>query len=468
MWNTKSIPSAPNMFSASVGLLLWHLALPIYGSMLFWVAYTLADIYWISRIDPQNPAIVGGVSMIIPIYMLAFSVSNGLLIGVKSLVARAIGAGDEGVLNHVASAGVALAIIVSGIFLAVGYGWSAEIVLSLGAVAELYRYAHAFLLYLLPATALLFLFNVLSGLAQGEGQMKPVMHATGLGVVLNMLLGPILILYMEWGVAGAGVATCVSQAISLLYLGWIFFKGKMRVPLHINILKARMDAMGEILRIGLPQCLAEIFVAFYLFAINRLVVEIDPNAMTAFGLCARVDQLMLFCIVAISSAVLTAVAQNAGRGNLDRVRDIQNIAIRAGSTLVLAQAILLIAFAPRIYGLLSSADAVVAYAVTQTQIVNLFYVFTVPTMIYHAFFLAIGRPWPAITIQFVKMFVVTLPLVLLLNYVYDLQMYGLWLGIAAGEVAGATMAWTWSKLSFEQLRKLKQGVIHGVGEKVII
>lgn len=453
MSSSEAAAATPDMFSGPVGALLWRMALPIYASTLLWVVYTLTDIYWISRIDPENPAIVGGVSLIIPIYMLAFALSNGLLIGVKSLVARAIGSGNEALLNRVASAGLALAAIASIVFLALGYGWSEEIALSLGATGDMHAHAHTFLLFILPATALLFTFNVLSGIAQGEGQMKPVMHAMGLGVSLNLLLDPLLILVMGWGVLGAALATCLSQAISLLYLAWVFFQGGMRVPLHVNVLHAHMDAMGKILKVGLPQGLADILVAFYLFAINRIVVSIDPTAMTAFGLCARVDQLLLLSIAAISSAVLTAAAQNAARGNVERVRDIQRAAILGGAVLVLAQAALLVVFAPWIYGLLSDAEAVVAYAVRQTWIVNPFYVFAVPTLIYHAFFLAVGHPWPAITVQFLKMFVVTLPLVLLLKDAYDLGMYGLWAGIVAGEVAAAVMAHVWNRAYRKRLQQ---------------
>ncbi|MBK6281004.1 MAG: hypothetical protein IPF57_24225 [Gammaproteobacteria bacterium] len=200
---------------------------------------------------------------------------------------------------------------------------------------------------------------MLSGIAQGEGQMKPVMHAMGLGIGLNLVLGPILILLLDFGVAGAALATCIAQAVSLLYLARIFFSGTMQVPLHVNILRARPEAMAKILEVGLPQGLAEILVAFYLFAINRIVVGIDPTAMTAFGLCARVDQLLLLSIAAISSAILTAVAQNAARGNLTRVRELQRAAIRGGVALVLAQAALLVVFAPWIYGLLSETEAVI-------------------------------------------------------------------------------------------------------------
>ncbi len=445
-----------NMFHGSVGALLLRLGIPIYASMLFWVLYTITDIYWISRIDPEDSSIVGGVSLIIPVYMLAFAVSNGLLVGVKSLVARAIGANNEAVLNKVASAGMLLAGILSVLFMLFGYMFSNELTNSLGAKGDLFAHAHTFLLYLLPAAALLFLFNVLSGIAQGEGRMKYVMNAMGLGVGLNLLLDPLLILWWGLGVAGGGLATSLSQAISLLYLVAVFLLGGMRVPLHLNILRADAGTIMKVLRVGLPQALAEILVAFFLLAVNWIVVGVDPEAMTAFGFCARVDQVVLLSIAAIASAVMTAVAQNASRGSFGRVREIQKTAMIIGVGVVFLQAGLLFWGAPRIYSLLSETYAVIGYAVLQTRIVEFFYMFSVITLVSHSFFLAVGHPWPAVTIQLVKMFGISLPVIFVLVFAFDLGMYGVWLGIITGEFLGAFLSMGWS---FGVLNRLAVGTL---------
>lgn len=431
------------MFEAPARRLLWRLSLPIYLSSLAWVVYTLTDIYWISRIDPADPAIVGGVSLIIPIYMLAYALSNGLLMGVKSLVARAVGANEAALLDRVASSGLVLAALAAGLFLFVGYAFADSIVQGLGATGALFRPAHDFLLYVLPAVALLFAFNVLSGIAQGEGRMQAVMHAMGIGVGLNLLLDPLFILGLGMGVKGAALATCIAQALSLLWLVGVFARGGMRVPLRLHPLGARRATMARILQVGLPQGLAEILVAVYLFGVNGLVVRIDPLAITAFGLCARVDQVLLLSVAALSAAVLTATAQNAARGEQARVRQIQEAAVLWGAGVVFAQALLLIALAPAIYPLMSDSAEVVDYAVTQTRWVNLFYIFAVPTLVVHAFFLAVGQPWPAVAIQFAKMFLVALPLMWALHALLGWQMPAVWLGIIASEVVAAMAAWIW-------------------------
>lgn len=442
------------MFEGSVAQLLWRLALPIYLGMLFWVVYTITDIYWISRINPADPAIVAGVSLVMPVYMLAFAISNGLLNGVKSLVARAVGADNQRTLNEVAAAGLLLAAGLAGVFLVAGYAFPIELSEALGAKGALSVPAQDFLLSILPAAALLFFFNVLSGIAQGEGQMRLVMHAMGVGVGLNLVLDPLFIFGFEWGVTGAGWATSIAQAASLVYLALRFRKARLRVPLRIDLHRAEPATMAKILRVGLPQGMAEILVACFLLALNWVVVTVDPKAMTAFGLCARVDQVVLLSLAALASAVLTAVAQNAGRGNFQRVRALLVQAMWLGTGFVLLQAAILYGVAPRVYGLLSDVPQVVEYAVLQTRIIAFFYTFSAITLVSQAFFLALGHPWPGIAIQFAKMFVVSLPVALALVLTLGWGMPGVWLGMIIGEVVAAILSVYWA---FAVLRQLTRG-----------
>lgn len=448
--------AADPMFEGSVARLLGRLALPIYLGMLFWVVYTVTDIYWISRIDPADPAIVAGVSLIMPVYMLAFAISNGLLNGVKSLVARAVGAENQRTLDEVAAAGLLLASILAGVFLLTGYLFPTALTEVLGAMGDLARPAQDFLVSVLPAAAMLFLFNVLSGIAQGEGQMQPVMRAMGVGVGLNLVLDPLFIFGFGWGVLGAGFATSLAQAVSLTYLALQFRKARLRVPLRIDLHRARADTMAKILQVGLPQGLAEILVACFLLALNWIVVTVDPRAMTAFGLCARVDQVLLLVLAALASALLTIVAQNAARSAFLRVRTALLQAMAWGGGLVLLQAAALYGIAPWVYSLLSDVPEVIDFAVRQTRVVAFFYAFAAITLASQAFFLAVGHPWPGIAIQFAKMFLISLPLALGLALLFDWGMAGVWLGMIAGEAAAAALS-LW--LALTALRRLARGTL---------
>ncbi len=332
--------------------LLIHLSLPVYIGMLFWVVYTVTDIYWISRIDPQDPSYVGGVSLIIPFYMLAFAIGNGLLIGVKSLVARAIGESSWPVLQRVAASGFILASVCSALFLGFGYGLAEELTALLGAEDSYYDHALAFLKFVLPAVALLFFFNVMNGIVQGEGKMHYVMQSMGWGIGVNLVLDPLFILWLDWGVEGAAVATCIAQGVSIAVMSRAFISGKLHVSFSMT--NANRKTIGKILHIAIPQGMIEISVSFSLLIINWLVISIDPLAMTAFGFCARVDQVVLLSVAALSSAVLTAVGQNASRGNYARVWDIQVAGFKLGALVVFLQVALLIIFAPFIYSFLKA------------------------------------------------------------------------------------------------------------------
>jgi Na+-driven multidrug efflux pump len=256
---------------------------------------------------------------------------------------------------------------------------------------------------------------------------------------------------LRLGAKGAALATSVSQLSSLLYLMSVFVRGSMRVPLRLDLRVVSAGTVMNILRVGLPQGLSEVFVAFFLFAINGLVVSIDPEALTAFGLCARLDQVVLLSIAAISAAVMTAVAQNGGRGYFARVREIQKVAVLIGMSVVLLQVILLMVSAPRILAWFTDVQTVIRYAVAQIRMVDLFYILSVVTLTAQAFFLAIGHPWPAVCVQSLKLFCVSLPVAFVLVCVFDIGMYGVWVGMIAGEGVGASLSAIWCFRSLDGL-----------------
>jgi Na+-driven multidrug efflux pump len=100
------------MFDGPIFKVLVKLALPIFFGMIFQILYGIVDTMWISRIDLNDPSYVGGVGIIFPLFFLVIALGSGILIGMSSLVARAIGEKNQYVINRTAESG-----LVVGLFL---------------------------------------------------------------------------------------------------------------------------------------------------------------------------------------------------------------------------------------------------------------------------------------------------------------------------------------------------------------
>jgi len=444
------------MFEGPVLKLLARLAAPIFFGMLFQLLYNITDTIWVSRIDLSDPSYVGGTGIIFPFLFMAIALSQGIVVGTSSLVARAIGERNTEVLDRTAESGLAIGIAVALIIAVPTYLFADGILRLLGAEGDYMVHGLEYLRFIIPAGVLLFVSSVFFGILQGEGMMKYMMIAMIIGTAGNIILDPIFIFALNLGVRGAALATDLAQGLAVVFVVSVFVRRKTLVQVHWKLSNVDINTIKKILAVGLPQSAGQILMALSFFIFNRIVVSIDPLALTAFALCGRLDQAVLMPIFAIGAALITMVGQNAGRGNIERVRQIWRKSLLAAMALVVSAAALMVLLAPRIYPFFSDLEPVVRYAVLQTRIVEFTFVFAVVGILSRSFFQAIGYPLPALIITLSRLLLLAVPAMYLYVYLFNLQMYGVWLGIITGNTLAAILSILWARGT---LRRLKLGTL---------
>jgi len=441
------------MFEGPILKLLVRLSLPVFAGMIFQILYNITDTMWVSRIDIADPSYVGGTGIIFPILFFAMALGQGLMIGISSLVARAIGAKNKDVLSKTAESGLFIAAILSVLVLVFSYIFAPKIVRGLGATGDYYTHALEYFYFIIPAALLMFVGNVFFGIIQGEGLMKKLMMAMIIGTVVNIVLDPVFIFLLGMGVKGAAVATDIAQLVSVGYVLSVFLKRKTLVRIDWKVKNIDGGIVREIVAIGLPQAAGQIMMSVSFLVFNRVVISIDPLALTAFSLCGRLDMVVLTPIFAIASALITMIGQNYGRGNYERVNRIFWTGIGAASIVVAAVAAVMVALAPFIYPFFSDVDSVVQYAVTQTRILEFTYLFAAVGILVRSTFQAVGSPWPAFFIPVLRLVVIAIPAVYLYVYVFELGIYGVWFGIITGNALSAAVSLLWGKRTIGRLTR---------------
>lgn len=441
------------MFEGPVLPVLVRLALPILAGMAVQLLYSVVDAFWVTQIDPSNPAIFGGVGLVFPIVFFAIALGNGILIGTSSLVARAVGARDHDVLSRVVESGLAIAAVLAVVVTGVAYLLGEEFVRLLGAEGEYFRYGYDYLRYIIPGAALMFIGAVFNGVLQGEGLMRYLMISIILGTGLNIVLDPIMIFALGLGVPGAALATVVAQTAAVAYSVQIVVRKKALSRVEWKVSHVDVRVIARIVSVGLPQSLNQILLSLTFLILNGIVVAIDPKALTAFALVGRLDQIVLTPIFATGSTLITMVGQNAGRQLYDRVRQIWRTGIATAAAVVTVLAGLLMIGAPILYRAVSADPEVLSYAVLQTRVVELSFIFACVTIIGRALFQAMGHPVPALIITSLRMFAIAIPAVYLLVNVFDLGMYGVWFGLVTGNVASGLITLGWAARALDRLQK---------------
>jgi putative MATE family efflux protein len=439
------------MFEGPILKILVSLAFPIFAGMTFQLLYSIVDTIWISRIDLNDPSYVGGTGLVFPLLFLVIAICSGILIGTSSLVARSIGRKDYAVLNRTAESGLIIALVMGFLFILFGYIFAKQLVLALGASGDYYTHALDYFRYILPGSLLLFLLHVFNGILQGEGLMKHVMVSMMIATILNIILDPIFIFLLKLEVRGAAIATVIAQAVALIYIVRIFIMRKTLVRVEWKLKNIDFGIIRQILSVGFPQTFGQITMAVSFLFFNRLVVSIDKLALTAFSICGRFDQVIIFPILSIASAQVTMIGQNFGRKNYGRVERIWSTGLLLNLGVVVFLAAVLFIIAPHVYPFFSDVDRVVWYAVRQTRVVEFTFVFAGIGVLARSAFQAVGKPVPALVITVMRLAGIAIPMAYFYVRVLDMGIYGVWFGIITGNAVGALLALIMIKRTMNRL-----------------
>jgi len=443
MDNIKDQQNRAEILSGKIIPMLIKLALPILIGMVVQLIYNVTDTLWLGRIDLNDEGIVGGTGLVFPVVFMAVGLANGLQTGISAHTARLIGKDDNESLNKVPTNGLFIAVVLIVVVMVITYVWSKDILLAMGATGSFFEHGHTYFRAIIPATVAMFLSSVLNGTLQGEGRMKPVMIAMVIGTISNLVLDPIFIFPLGLGVKGAAYATVIAQLGSLVYSISVFKRKKTATPFHISRSYFSRETLSKILTIGAPQVVSFTIMVVSIVILNKLVVGIDPQAMTAFSLCSRFDSVQFIPILALSSAMVTAVGQNYGAGNMRRIRRIWRTATVLAGVLSIIMAVILIVFAPYIFPFFTGIDAVIEYSVRQIRTVNIFFTAAVFGILARSVFQGINNPMPALFLTLMRLVIITIPVSFFLVKKLGFGVEGVWFGMIAGSVVAGISSYVW-------------------------
>jgi len=439
------------MFDGPLPGLIFRLASPVFVGMFFQLLYSIVDTIWISRIDLNDPSYVGGVGLIFPLIFLTIAIASGILIGVGSLVARAIGERNSYVLNRAAESGLLLCMVPSLLMIIIGYAFDEKLVMMLGATGDYYTHALEYFQFIIPAAAFAFMAGVFHGILQGEGLTDKIMKGMIIATVLNIILDPVFIFLLDMKVRGAAIATLISHLISGFYFINVFLSKKTLIMIEWKFKNIDLNVVKQIVFVGFPQSAGQMTLALSLLLFNRLIIGIDIHALTSFSICSRIDQFLLMPITAIGYSLITIIGQNYGRGNYRRVLKVWKTALGFAFLLVIFFAGVLVYFAHRIFSFFTDVEKVIQFGVLQIRMVEFTFIFAAVGIVATSTFQALAKPLPSLAITMMRLAVVAVPMAYFYVYVLHLGIYGVFFGIITGNFSAAAVGFFWVE---KQLHKL--------------
>lgn len=297
--------------------LLLRFALPLLLGNLLQQTYSLVDAAIVGKyLGIDALASVGASSSVI---FLIFGFCAGCCGGFAIPVAQAFGARDYSLMRRYVANSLRISLVLS-LFLAVATGVLCSSILHwMQTPSSIFTDAYLYLLICFIGIPFSFFYNLLSGIMRALGDSQTPFYFLLFSTVLNIALDLFCILTLRWGVAGAAIATIVSQAISVV-LCYVYMQKRFDV-LQGTKEEKRWDKRVslKLLAIGIPMGLQ-----FSITAIGSMMLQGANNALgtvcvAAFTAAIRIKMFFLCVFESLGIAMATYAGQNYGAGKPERV-----------------------------------------------------------------------------------------------------------------------------------------------------
>jgi len=428
---------------------VWTLAIPVILGMSIGIIYNFADMYFVSGLGPEA---VAAITFSAPLFMLAIALSWGLSVGATALIARFIGAKKKELADNTAEHALLLSVILGALITIIGYVYRDRIFVLLGAEGLTLQLAIDYFGVVIFSSIFLFITAFSNSILSGEGNTKTPMIIQAAASLLNIILDPIFIYVLRYGISGAAIATVFSQIFAFaLMMGFLFVKRGSYVSLKPRHFRFNPALFIEMLKIGVPSSITHIFISFGMIFENFMVSYFGTGSVAAFGIASRYVMFVFLPLIGISMAVITLVGMFKGAKRSDLIIDVSKYAIRVSiliavligvSTFILAEVMMRV-FTDDL-GLIEIGTTYLRYIVFVFPIIAV-------TLNTGRFMQGLGTGVPSLVIISSRVFFVFMPVAFLFTRVLNYGLTSVWVAMILSSVVAVIIALFYLRSTYKKL-----------------
>lgn len=432
---------------------VFNMAVPTIVGQLIVLFYNMADTFFVGQTN--NPVMVAGASLILPVFNIALALSTLAGIGGGVLVSRLLGKGELQEARRVASFSVNLGVLLAGSFSLGTFLFMDQLMGLLGATGEPLRFARDYALCVIVLGGVpTVLSNTFANVIRSTGESKKAAFGITMGGLLNVALDPLfMFVLMPEGneIMGAGIATCLSNVVVCGYFILTIHRlgsdsVMRRCPLRE--LPSR-ENMKNVFAVGMPSSVATLLFDIDYMVIGRLMTSFGAVQMAAIGIVLKVERLPLNIGVGICQGMDPIVAYNFSSGNRKRMKATISFSRNFGLICGAASILLYELFAPQIMSIFIRESQTVLLG---TQFLRV-RILATPLMFMSFFtvhlFNCFGKGGIALFLGVMRWAMLNIPMLFLLNALFG--MYGIvWSQVTADSltvaISVALTVWYMKKL----------------------
>lgn len=317
-----SLPSPAKLVSGSIPGHLVGQTLPAIIGVAAIMSIGIVDAYFIGQL---GSAPLAAISFIFPVAVASTSLGVGVMVGINSVVARALGEGDHEKAARRANFGIVFALVCG---LAMGLALFAlidPIFTAMNAPAHLMPLIHDYMMPYACGFPLSLAIMGFNGVLRGQGEARRTSTVSIAYAAANWVLNPILITgafgFEGFGIAGSAYATAIGWGVGVA-TAIVLLRGTP-LPLNLGLLRncSLIDPAKAIIKVGLPAAFSNAINPLGLSILTALIALEGEAAVAGFGAAGRLQSFVIVPLLALSGAIGAIVGQNWGAGRIDRARE---------------------------------------------------------------------------------------------------------------------------------------------------
>jgi putative MATE family efflux protein len=305
---------------------LLTLALPIIIGMTVQIMYNVADTAFVGRLGADS---IAALAFSFPLFFILISINSGVSVGTGSLISRYLGAKDKESAENAAMHGLFLTVIISVVISIIGNLTLKSLFRLFGASDTVLPLAIGFMSIILLNIIFMFITGIISSIFSAQGDTKTPMKMQVTSLAVNIVLDPIFIYVLGFGVKGAAIATSIAFVVGFI-IGIYFLFRKSYLKIHWSSFKFSKYIIKDIFSVGGSATLTMLLISIYIIFINRFMAHFGTEEVASLAIVFRLENVATMPVMGLSIALVTLVGMFYGAKRFDLLKGVIYYAMKIG------------------------------------------------------------------------------------------------------------------------------------------
>ena len=434
---------------------LLKLSGPIVLANILQTAYQLIDTFWLGRI---GAGAVAAVSLSFPLLFFIISLGIGLTLAGSILASQYKGMDNQRMINYASAQTYFVMLFIGTLLAAAGYYFAEPLMRLVGAEGEILRDSVDYFKVSSIGFIFLFLFFVFQSLMRGIGNVVIPTYVVLTTVILNLFLDPLFIYgwgaFPAMGVAGAAMASVITQGLSALAGFIIIYRGRNGIQLSWKDFKFDLEFTKILVKLGVPASMEMSTRALGMAVLMVLVTSFGGMVIASYGIGARILSFVIIPALGLSSATTALVGQYVGAERIKEAADVGRLSSKlAFFSLTLIGGLLFLVAEPLTAFFVPGEERVIHNGAMFIKVMAPSFGLLGVQQVINGVFNGAGFTLASLLLSVLSLWIVRFPLAFVLSNQTSLSFEGIWWAFPVSNLIAAIAAIIWFRTGSWKAKK---------------